>query len=657
MIRIILLSLCAVVLASCTSSKRVHFLQEISGDSLKTKQVDLAEYEKKYSKYDGVFLESEQTLEHVGGDRSSWYFYKMRRLRFLVLNPDAEWLTTFKLDVEDGVRVDQIYINILSPDGTVRRYGLGDLKIEKSTGDDKVYKFAYPDIQKGSIIEEGYELRQNPYGDASILRHSIPLQFSVPCEHLSVTYAFPEWWGIQFKTNEAGETEPYKTTTDHENHKISVKYEASMVPAVEDEPYSPFFRELATFMEFMVTKLSMSPVTYASPASWSVFADDFKGYFIDKESFWSGKVGSTVDDLIEHKSSKYDRLDTIISYIQENIKVGSNRGNDNFADVLKNGEGNWYMITGLARAMLEKADIPADFLLIHSARDGYFDKKYISYDQLYLPAVSAVIDGRTYVVFPYIKHLPVDHIPDYIQGQTALKISGDGFNGFLDIPRAGIENSTVQETYDLTIDEDGNITVEEEKTLLGANAYSVRESLVDLKDDEIDKTMKELLTYSEGDVRLVSHEIVNQNDYKKPLVIKLRYTIDNLVTVTPEEVIFQTGGLFSPSSSQKLKVDTEERKNPIRIYYDERFTKNIDIHYPASWTLGTTLKDVQYENEFGSIKASYNVGAGECRVAQERVLKSTKESKDKINDLLAVTGRKSRLYIPTLIFQVKEEGN
>jgi len=656
-IRIILLVLSAALLASCASSKRLYFLQSMSADSLKGQQVNLAEYEKNYSKYDGVFLESETTLEHVGGDNSSWDFFQMHRLRFLVLNPDADWLTTFSLDVDNNVKVDQIYINVMSPDGTVRNYGLGDLKVEKASGGDKTYKFAYPDIQKGAIIEEGYELRQHPYNDPEILRHSIPLQFSVPCEHLKVTYACPDWWELQFKTKETGDATPYTVTQDGDNHKTTVTYQASNVPAVEDEPYSPFFKEFASFMDLMVTRLSMNPVTYSAPDSWSVVADEFKGYFVDKESFWSGKVGSTVDELIENKSSKYERLDTIISYIQQNIKIGRNRGDDNFADILKNGEGNWYMVTGLARVMLEKADIPADFLLIHSARDGSFDSNYVSYDQFYLPAVSAVIDGRTYVVFPYIKHLPVDHIPDYVQGQRALKISGDGFNGFLDVPRGDIASSTVQERYDLTIDEEGDITVEEEKTFLGINAYSVRESLSELKDDEVEKTMKELLTYSEGDVRLVSHEIVNRDDYKKPLIIKLKYTIDNLVTVTPEEVIFQTAGLFSPSSNQKLKVDTDERKNPIRIYYDERVVKDIDIHYPASWALGTTLKNVDYANEFGSIKADYTVGSGELRVAQERMLKNAKEPKEKIDDLLAVTGRKSRLYIPTLIFQVNGEGN
>jgi hypothetical protein len=137
------------------------------------------------------------------------------------------------------------------------------------------------------------------------------------------------------------------------------------------------------------------------------------------------------------------------------------------------------------------------------------------------------------------------------------------------------------------------------------------------------------------------------------LQIKLEYTIDNLVTVTPEEVIFQTGGLFSPSSTGgERKVDTSERRNPIRIYNDEQTNKNITVQYPASWQLSSTLADIQRSNDFGSVEGKYENSPGKLSIRQTRLLKQSSAPKEKFPELLELISRQSKLSIPTIIFKV-----
>ena len=138
-------------------------------------------------------------------------------------------------------------------------------------------------------------------------------------------------------------------------------------------------------------------------------------------------------------------------------------------------------------------------------------------------------------------------------------------------------------------------------------------------------------------------------------MIRLNYTIDNLVTVTPEEVIFQTGGLFSPSTNNKWKVDTDERQLPIRIYNNEQLNKTITIKHPSNWTLSTELSAVDYKNTFGTIHGTYKATPGELNITQSRTLNRASEPKEKADDLLDVTGRKSRLYIPSLVFKVNQQ--
>lgn len=204
-----------------------------------------------------------------------------------------------------------------------------------------------------------------------------------------------------------------------------------------------------------------------------------------------------------------------------------------------------------------------------------------------------------------------------------------------------------------TFSEDGKVRVTEEKTFQGSNAYSVRRSLADLTREETEKLLKGLLTYTEGKVEFTKYEFVDQSDYKKPLKVHLEYVIDNLVTLTPEEVLFNTGGLFAPASRLKTKVAPKDRQNPVRIYYDEASRKNIVLTFPASWRLSRVPQDFRLENRFGSISGSYKSSSRKLQVQQALTLKKSFEPKERIEDLLELTGNHSKLYVPTLVFKVK----
>lgn len=653
---ILALCLAATTLIACVSgTERIARFSPALVDSLKATSIKLPELEAKYGQYDGVFLVSEQTIENAA-DAGGWWLYKMKTLKYVVLNPDAEWLTTFNVEVPYENSLRQATIQIMAPDGSVQQFSKTDLKVEKSSNASTNFKMAYPNIKKGSIVQESYEVayRMTSFSD---FRHDIPLQHSVPCERLFLQYIFPREWELKLKEIAPSKVIPYTTTVNKAYDKVILSYQLQDIPPIPDESYSPFFKEIGNYVDFMVSKFH--EITGAKPiqppASWDELADEFTDFAVDKGSFWSSKLESTVEELTEKSTDDLQKLDTILTFVQQNVKVGSSSTSDNFADVLKKGEGDPFMITGLTRAMLQEAGFQSDYLLVHSAHDGYFDQNYISPDQLMIPAVSATVKGNTYVMFPYIKNLPMDLIPDYLQGQAAMKVTPDGFGGFMTVPAGNATDNIINETYDLSIDEEGLITVTEQRMLRGSNAYWTRRALEDLKDDELKKELKDMLTYSEGDVKLVSYDIENLRDYKVPLMINLRYTIDNLVTVTPEEVIMQTGGLFSPATNRKTKVDSEDRRNPIRIYYPEELNKKIRISHPSSWNLETKLETTEMENVFGTIKADYVVEKGNLGVRHHRSLKRSSQPKEKAGELLAVIGRGSRLNIPALVFKVEQE--
>ncbi len=645
-VSVLLSALCCALLSSCASMKPHFGLVQVRPDSLSLRGIDVEEYKKKYEGKDGVFIENNHIVDHILAGQN-WEAYEFSTLRFMILNKDAEWLNTFTVRVGPGRELRNVYVNVISPEGVARSYTIADMKAEKDSDGAIVYRFAYPDVRPGTVVDEGYEIRY--YSGSDAMEKDFLLQFGVPCEKLNVKFAYPKQFGIRVKSLGPGRRLEYKRDYSIKNLEV-LEYSATDIPPLADEPYSPYRKEYADYLELAITSIN----GYGGIKSWSDYADGYKAFAIDKESFWRDRAGDVLDDIVAPGMSNYQKMDTIISWIQQNIEVAWTPADYNFNDVIKKKKGNLYLVNGLGRLMLEKAGITATFVLIHSARDGYFDQDYVVPGTLSMPALLATVDEKEYVLFPYIKNFPVDHVPEYVQGQTALQINADGYDGFAKIPYGNLAQNTVVENYRLNIDEEGEIVVTEEKEFRGSAAFEIRNALKDANDDEIEKLMKRLLTYEDGDVELKSYKIENREAYKTPLVIRMEYTIDNLVTVTPEEVIFQTGGLFSPSSSQSTKVDVSERKNPIRIYYDERFVKNITISYPESWQLATELKEVNYENLFGAISATYTATPGEFRIEQARTLRHADEPATKFDELLQIIGKRSRLHVPTLIFAVRD---
>lgn len=645
------------LLTGCVSSGRSAYLQRDVAAFIPADTVDVAAYQVQYEDYDGVYTHWEQTAEHAVsitmGGQPSWTYFQDSRIRYVVLNAEAEWLTTFRAQVARGGKVEGVAVRLTAPDGSSRVFTESDL-IEEAGSSGTVYKLAYPNVEVGTVVEENIRLRYKAGpGFAPPVEYDVPLQFSIPAEHVSYRFAYPSWWALKLKQVAPRRVPQYATEYDEENKKTIMLYEASDVPAVHDEMYAPHFKEMAHYLQFQITELKIGSSGYTATASWEEMADGFKKYAFRRGGLFSDPVKRALGELDLEGKTDEQKLDEIVTHVQATIELGAS-SKDDFNTVLKERRGNLYMITGLTQAMLVEAGIEADFLMIHTADDGYFDETYISARQIYMPAVTARVDGKPRVVFPWAEKLPITHVPEYFQGQTAMRIDENGFGGFMKVPAGNATENATEENYVVTLQPEGQVHVEEEKVFRGSSAYGIRVALEELEEDERDETIEDLLTYTDGEVRDVVYTVENEASYKEPLVIRLSYTIDNLLTVTPEEILFQTGGLFSPASRTTIKVDTDERQSPIRIYYDEVLHKRIELRYPEAWTLTSAFEDLAVENRFGSLEGGYSAEPGRFVAEQTLVLHQGEAPSRLFSTLLDLTGSSAKLQLPTMIFEVVE---
>ncbi|HEX8297697.1 MAG TPA: hypothetical protein VF594_00940 [Rubricoccaceae bacterium] len=601
-----------------------------------------------------AYLTDERTIEHQFDFPSEWDFVQDVRRQYVVLDPDDTQATTFGVTLGRRDVLEGAHLRLVSPDGAESVFALADL-VREQDGGAVSYKFAYPNVVAGSVIEESYRLRQTT--DRTFqppLYHDIALQREVPVDQMTVRYVYPSSWSLAVKQVGPQRMPEFQLDRTTLPHSSILTVRRDHVAPFADEPYSPFFKEVAPYLEFAVTAIHVGDVLplYQAPTSWEALATDFGRYAFKRRGGATGPVAQQARSVADPAAPDSVRLASIVSWVQTNIEPVDEGGATDLRGVLQSHRANDLLITGLTQAMLEESGLDADFILIHPMSEGYFDPQFIDIRQFTAPAVLVRLEGTDRVVFPYVEGLPITYIPENYQGATAMRLSAEGLGGFVRLPASDLSQSTIDEVTSVAVDAEGIVRVEETTTLRGAAAFGFRALIKDLTAEERAEEMERFVTYDEGSFRDFTHTVEGESAAADALVLTLRYTVDDLVTVTPEEVLFQTGGLLSPAALSTREATPGRRRNPVRIYHNSVTNKTIRVQYPEAWTLTTALADVREDSRFGQSTGSYASTPGLLTATQRTQLRAGSAAATEASALERLTGSESRLNVPTLVFSV-----
>jgi hypothetical protein len=601
------------------------------------------------------YLTHERTIEHQFYlEQEIWYYVTDVRYQYVVLDPDEERATTFRLTTEPREVVEELHLRAVSPAGEETVYRIADLVREPGNEGRVTYKAVYPRVEAGTLIEESYRLRRS--ADPSFeppLYHDVRLQFDMPVRDMTFRYIYPSLWEIGIKQSAPRVSERFDIDRNsHAGHTIITATRQNM-PAFVREPYSPYFKEVGPYLEFQVKKIYMAgrgaEVIYERPDSWNVLAERFAEYVFRRRGGNTGPVAEQARSIVDAAAPDSVKLAAIVAWVQDNIEETDEGGAEDLRGALTSRKANAMLITGLTQAMLEESGLDATFAVLHPVSDGYFDASFVSFGQFTAPAVLVQIDGRGRAVFPYIPNLPVSYTPEIYQGARAMKINEEGFDGFTEVEINTGAQAFVEAEIDVRIDEEGVVHVEEVATLRGAAAFATRFELKDTDAEEREETLLDYVAY-DGEIRDFTFEVSGEDAREEPVRITLRYQIDDLVALTPEEVIFQTGGLLAPNALRSFETTATDRRAPIRIHSPSLTTKTIRIRYPEGWTLSTPLADVQDETRFGRISGTFAAAPGLLTATQRIELKASRAPATASPNLDRLVGVESRLYVPTLVF-------
>ena len=657
---LVLLILLPLFLAGCVfQGKRRYTLDRQESSHIQFRALETDHYAEKYPEEDGVYLFREEMVELVHrapwNGHPSYHAWHTEAMRYLILNPENDELTTFDLEVDEDMELKKIYINLIAPDGSVREFGLQDMNVEIDSRGNQRYRLAYPGVVRGTVVDAGYETLEDPI-QTGTYHHELSLQYSMPCERLSVRYVHPKGWEVAVQGGEYDEPqwrESYSREIDKDRGIKIAAYDAWNVPPLYDEPYSPYRGERLRRLEGVVQSAWMADYhVRMMPSSWDSYGSTMISGMLADNDPDERQIRQHVDTLLDRNADDRTKVEGIITWFNENVRLRSLDRSIEYdpVEVIGRGEGRTQEITALAGLMMLNAGLDTDFLLVHSAFDPPVEVGFIAPGLYYTPALSVEVGDSTLYLFPWIKNYPIGHIPSFLQQQPALALSTDGFREETTVPESDLTKSVTSSTYDVEIDREGVATVVEKRRLEGEAAFFLRRRTENLDGDELEERMKDLVIYEGGEVDFKGYDIENREEFDRPLIITLRYTIDGMVTVTPDEAIVRIEELFSPSFSYTRKVRSSERKNPIRIYTDEEINKRVTLRVPENWRVGPLPDDLREETSFGIATASYSYRPGELTATYSRSLRRSERPAEHYQELLLLIGKDSKLNLSTLVF-------
>lgn len=651
------------ILASCAGLGRptpVFSLIGIESAEQEMKPVDLEYYLEKYPEENAVFQLNEVIYEHFWNDRANtlfsmnknWHYHEIERRRYVVLNPDDETLTR----VQFYGKMNEFFALVRNPGEEIRRYDKTAVVIEKDENGYLRKEFIVPDVKKGCLIDMGYDVDYYPaYGVAQ----EIVLQLIYPVERFKFELHYPKWWNIIVKNISADNPLVYRTETDDSTKLTTISYNGFDVPSIKQEPFSPFPMEFIRYFKYDVISFSMGYVNYKRPDNWTDIGGEFEELFYVKNKdrhvrkFCRDKANEITGDC----TTDLEKLHAIMNFMEEKVKLDeAEELQDSYAKMITRSKANSFDYTCLTKTLMENAELDVDYFVAHSAMSGYFDRDFVSYDEMDYLGLLIRIDGEDLVISPYIKDYPLTFVPKFLQGQPALRISDSRGIEMVNLPTGDNSYDTYVDNYEITIEDDGIMRVIEDVDVDGTMAYNLHKGMKDIKEEDMKAYFADITAFDASDIAIDNYDyFVPENDFSR-FHAKLVYNIDNLVSIMPEEIILQTEDLLSPVTQKGMMPDSLNRLNPISIYYRTDYKKKIVVNYPKDWILADTLGNFEFFNTFGSHWGEVSLEPGRIIIEQTLMLNKNNQSKEKIGELVELLSGSHGLDIPALIFEKGIQG-
>jgi len=495
--------------------------------------------------------------------------------------------------------------------------GITSTKVEKKDLLDERFhnnqvnkKIAMPEIRDGSIIELEYTTISPFYWNFVDWQ----FQYTIPVKYSEFNTAFPEWfyytkqfhgYDLDYLTvNEQTTGNDAITFTNTSRSGVSIvssqtrrqrvdykekrnKWVAENMPALQAEPYTSNINNYMVQVDFELASVKMPN---ASPQNYTNTWEEINKTLLETSAFGGQLKGSkskflesTVKELINTTTSEKEKVAVLYDHLKEKVvwnKRSSKYTSQSMKDTYTKGKGNVADINLLLLAMLTKADVVANPVILSTKSNGLLNPYFPSSRQFDYVIVQATIDGKNYLLDATEKDLPMELLPVRCYNDKGRLIKEDATK-WVDLTPTASFGSAVSLDLQLNDDSQWAGTLKSRET--GYAASNTRQKIKDAAEGKDVETTEEKFDFAEI-------EDVKIDDDRKSLKRGATITLDN---------VMDGGDLlyFNPMAIAQIEENPfklKERKYPIDFNYNRKHVFSAKYHLPDGYAIEETPEDVVY---------------------------------------------------------------
>ncbi|HMP98874.1 MAG TPA: DUF3857 domain-containing protein [Cyclobacteriaceae bacterium] len=327
---------------------------------------------------------------------------------------------------------------------------------EKFNRNNNLQKFTLPNVKEGSIIEYSYSVRSDFIANFP----NWQFQYSIPVKHSEYWAAIPDFFVME-KYMQGYLSAQYKVV-DKPKGNYNDKLHHWIVrdaPAFKAEPYMTSEKDYISKINFALAYINIpGQPNKEIMGSWKKLNDDL----LEAETFGaviskSNYLQKTVDGLVTDITDPMEKASVIYDYVRRNILWDGQNDflADSPKDILDKKKGTTGDINITLAAMLKKAGLDIDMVLISTRDHGFVRKAYPMTKQFNYVVCLARIDGQNYFLDATERQIPIGILPERCLNGQGLVISRS-HHGWIDLETKMKSRTTVQ--ADLAMDKSGELS-------------------------------------------------------------------------------------------------------------------------------------------------------------------------------------------------------
>ena len=610
--------------------------------SYKFGKITAADFNLTAEKFDSganaVIISDIGSTKFEGNTQGSFNMIYTRYMRVKIVNKNGFDVGSRKLFLYHNDKADEKLSSIKGSTFNLDNGVINETKLDGksifSTKESKNYesrKFTLPALKEGSIFDLEYTIR-SPF---TFQLRSWDFQGEYPClwSEYVVTIAPPFHYMMKLQGDtsfdintsdeisslfhirvEKGgeETQLYSLTGPSLRHRWVKKN----VPALHEEPFTTTVKNYNTSVSFQLNYFQWSEESeredhmtdWATTSKSLMEREDF-GQAITSENFW---MSDKVKDASQGAKSDEEKVYNIYNYVRDNFNGTSDNGEEkngllisnSLKDVYRKKAGNVAEINLLLIAMLRKAGIDADPIILSTRGNGIANTSYPLIEEYNYVICAVYLNGRVYKLDASRPYIGFNQLPE------------DCYNGLghvINEQKPLALNFTADTLHEINVtnvlifnDEKGSSSGNFRNLMGRRESFNTRR---EIGNSSMKNYKEKIQTAMGSDMVMENFQIDSLNKYDFPLTLQFDFSLTNKpgADILYFEPVLEYGFKENPFKAMN-------RRYPVEMPYliDEKYILNMDI--PAGFEIDELPKStrIQYNGNDGLFE--YIIQKGESNI-------------------------------------------